>query len=129
MGLTREVTPLVAFNGPALRVLTVRALDSAGNLIPNFTLQSNYSLRFRYSDAQLAALGLSENELAAFVLQGGAFVQIPATPTLATTTVDPVSKTVIVSTDQVSQFVVGTAQAEPTRFNIYLPIVVRAASE
>ncbi|NJL06774.1 MAG: PKD domain-containing protein, partial [Chloroflexaceae bacterium] len=44
ISLTREVTPLVAFNGPALRVLTVRALDSAGNLIPNFTLQSNYSL-------------------------------------------------------------------------------------
>lgn len=123
ISLTSELTPSAAFTQTVLRVLRVTALTPEGVVLPDVPLNGEYTIRFRYSDAQLAALGLTEDALQAFVLVNGQYVLIPPAVSLATTTVDPANNLVSVQTDTISEFVVGGAQAVR---RVYLPIVVRA---
>lgn len=125
ISLTRELTPSAAFTQTVLRVLRVTALTPEGTVLPDVPLNGAYTIRFRYSDAQLAALRLTEDALQAFVLVNGQYVLIPPAVSLATTTVDPANNLVTVQTDTISEFVVGGAQAVR---RVYLPIVVRATT-
>ncbi|NJO06576.1 MAG: PKD domain-containing protein, partial [Chloroflexaceae bacterium] len=129
ISLTRELSPSVAFDGTVLRVLIITALDSEGNVIDNLELNGDYTIRFRYSDAQLSDLDLTEANLQAFVLQDGTYVEIPPATALATTAVDPSANLVTVLADRSGEFLVGTAQAGGGATTVYLPIVIRGTTE